>query len=99
MILGWTKLGEISSLDKFPQAFSRFAEDVDTRNLRSFQQLFFSFQIWGGKNAPLTWKQTRALKIEASKRGIGNTSIERDKRNRRHFRDVGSGRFVKRKSF
>lgn len=55
--------------------------------------------LWGGKYAPMTSKQTRALKIEASKRGIGNISVERDRKNRRHFRDVGSGRFVKRKSF
>ena len=86
-------------MDNFPQAFDRFEQDVDTRNIKSFQQLFLSYRVWGGKYAPMTKKQTTALKHEASKRGIGNTSVERDRKNRKHFRDVGSGRFVKRKSF
>ena len=87
------------SLDKFPQAFDRFEEDVDTRNIRSFQQLFFESQTWGGRQTPMTRRQTEAQRHEASKRGKGNTSVERDRKNRRHFRDIGSGRFVKRKSF
>jgi hypothetical protein len=51
--------------------------------------------IWGGKYTPMTRKQIRALKREAVVRGIGNISVERDKLNRIHYRDVGTGRFVK----
>ena len=86
-------------MDRFPEAFDRFEQDVETKYIKSFQQLFFSYMMWGGKYASMSRRQVIALKHEAIKRGIGNISVERDRLGRIHYRDVGTGRFVKKASF
>ena len=56
--------------EKFPEAFNRYEDDVDTSRIRSFQHLLLSFDMWGGKRFYPTEKQLKALAIEADKRGI-----------------------------
>jgi hypothetical protein len=96
-------------LDKFPEAFRRFEKDVDTRNIRRFQELRLSFSFWAGRNWKDTRKQNEALRIEARKRGFRVTEERRPtaKVGWRHetitvrgklrsiYRDVKTGRFIK----
>lgn len=56
-------------MDKFPEAYRRFEKVVDTKNIKKFEQLKLAFQSWNIKPY-LTQKQTRALGVEAEKRGI-----------------------------
>ena len=56
-------------MDKFPEAFRRFEKVVDTKNIKSFEQLRLAFESWNIKPY-LTSKQTHALGVEAEKRGI-----------------------------
>ena len=56
--------------DKFPEAFRRFEKQVDTKNIKNFEQLKLSFENWNIRPYGLTQKQTHALGVEAQKRGI-----------------------------
>lgn len=54
----------------FSEAYKRFKEKVDMSSLDNFEQLAFAFAKWGGKRAPLTKIQIRALKRQAQKDGF-----------------------------
>ncbi len=56
--------------DKFPEAFERFEERVDTRNIRSFSQLKAAFSSWAGFKWIDSPKQHKALRDEARKLNI-----------------------------
>ena len=36
-------------MDRFPEAFRRFEEDVNTEEIHSFQQLRLAFGSWAGR--------------------------------------------------
>jgi hypothetical protein len=57
-------------LDKFPEAFRRFEQVVDTDKFRTYQQLKLTFESWAGRNWQDTYRQNEALKVEARKHGI-----------------------------
>jgi hypothetical protein len=57
-------------MDKFPEAFQRFEQVVDTRRIRSFRALLIAFKFWSGRNWQGSKKQMLALAVEAQKRGI-----------------------------
>jgi hypothetical protein len=57
-------------MDKFPEAFERFERVVDTRRIRTFNQLLASFSHWAGRQWIGSHKQVEALKDEAEKLGI-----------------------------
>ncbi len=57
-------------MDKFPEAFKRFEEKVNTDNIETFRQLKLAFSSWGGRSGLLTLRQTDALEREARKLGI-----------------------------
>ena len=73
-------MGELLNLDKFPEAFERFEEVVDTDSFQSFRELRLGFSFWAGRNWKNTRKQNEALRIEAVKRGI---SVPRETPRRR----------------
>lgn len=89
-------------MDKFPEAFKTFEQDVNIKDIRTFSQLFFEFQQWGGKHAPMTHKQVSALRIEAIKHHVGDVeSISFRRKNKRvsYFRDLRNGRFISKKQY
>ena len=57
-------------MDKFPEAFKRFEQTVDTKNIVSFGQLVLVFRSWAGSKWKSSIRQVEALKREALKRGI-----------------------------
>jgi hypothetical protein len=56
--------------DKFPEAFSRFQQDVPTRQIETFNQLTLAFASWAGQKWRDTSRQLDALAIQARKLGI-----------------------------
>lgn len=77
----------------FKDAWENFSHDVDTSKIKTFQQLFYQFMMWGGKHTPMTKKQTDALKYQAYKNHIGYIDVRKDRRGINHYRNVGTGRF------
>lgn len=57
-------------MDKFPQAFERFEEDVDVREIRSFRELRLAFSFWAEYKWKDTPRQIKALRVEARRVGI-----------------------------
>ena len=84
---------------KFWEAFENFKKDVETQDVKSFQQLWFQFMIWGGGHTPMTHKQTEALKYQAYEKKIGYVSVEQDERRGRVYRNVGNGQYVSREEY
>jgi hypothetical protein len=60
-------------MDKFPEAFNRFEEDVETDNLESAQELISEFAFWAGKRWINSRAQLEAIKREAKKLGFDIT--------------------------
>lgn len=56
-------------MDKFPEAFRRFEDVVDTDRIHSYSQLKSAFETWTFQKK-LTYKQDQALQIEAKRIGI-----------------------------
>ena len=52
-------------MDKFPEAFRRFENDVDIGRLESYRQLTLSFRWWAGQRWKGTTRQWSALNSEA----------------------------------
>jgi hypothetical protein len=63
--------------DRFPEAFRRFEQQVNTRNIETFRQLTLAFERWAGRNWIPTYKQLDALAREARKRGIPTEDLSR----------------------
>ena len=57
-------------MDKFPEAFKRFKEKVNTDNIESWNQMQLAFASWAGSKWRPTWRQTDALHIQAKRLGI-----------------------------
>jgi hypothetical protein len=57
-------------MDKFPEAFRRFEQKVDTDNIETWKQLQLVFGSWAGGKWKPTCKQTDALYIQAKRLGI-----------------------------
>lgn len=56
--------------DKFPEAFRRFENKVDTSNIETWRQLQLVFASWAGGKWRPTWRQTDALHVQARRLGI-----------------------------
>jgi hypothetical protein len=98
-------------LDKFPEAFRRFEQVVNVKNIRSFSQLLLAFSLFAGKNWKGSRSQILALAVEARKRGIPVLVRQRAPsitavswrheivmvrgKRRGRFRDLKSGRFIR----
>lgn len=98
-------------MDEFPEAFERFEKRVYVDRMKTFDQLTLAFMRWAGKHWRGTSKQIEALKVEARRIGISVPPArpykprvraprtwrrETDKLGRIHFRDVLTGRFIRR---
>ncbi len=57
-------------MDRFPEAFRRFENDVDISRFESYHQLTLSFRWWGGEKWKGTAKQWEALNREAKRLGF-----------------------------
>lgn len=57
-------------MDKFPEAFKRFENDVDVGRFESYRQLTLAFRSWAGQRWKATTKQLRALNAEAENLGF-----------------------------
>jgi hypothetical protein len=57
-------------MDKFPEAFRRFEQKVDTGNIETWKQMQLVFGSWAGRKWRPTWRQTDALYLEAKRLGI-----------------------------
>ena len=75
-------------MDKFPEAFERFEEDVDVREIRSFRELRLAFSFWAGRNWKDTPRQIKALRVEARRVGI---PVRKPPRKVRVYRVYGMG--------
>jgi hypothetical protein len=90
-------------MDRFPEAFARFEEVVDVRKLQSFDELREAFEEWAGYTWIPTGRQLHALSIQAEGLGLLHraptwrvTYVTVRGRPQERFRDIRSGRFVKR---
>jgi hypothetical protein len=57
-------------MDKFPEAFRRFEQKVNTDNIETWKQLQLVFGSWAGGKWRPTCKQIDALHIQAKRLGI-----------------------------
>src|SRR3990172_7482626 len=66
----------IKFMDRFPEAFDRFENDIDIYDLESASELISSFAHWAGFRYIGTQKQLNAIRKESEKRKLGfNWSI------------------------
>jgi len=94
-------------MDEFPEAFERFEKRVYVDRIKTFDQLTLAFMRWAGKHWRGTSKQVEALKVEARRIGIPVPPVyrptkvektwrfEKDRLGRTHYRDLSTGRFIK----
>ena len=61
--------------DRFPEAFSRFEQDVDVEQFDDYRQLAYAFSHWAGKRWRDTYLQNRALKREGKKLGFEDAQL------------------------
>jgi len=83
-------------LDKFPEASRRFEKRVDTSRIKSFDHLQLTFSWWAKKQWTASKKQVKALRVEARRIGIISWRPEKDTLGRIHYRDLLTGRFIRR---
>jgi hypothetical protein len=57
-------------MDKFPEAFKRFKEDVNVNRINTFKQLTLAFSSWSPKKWRGTSRQMDALAVQANRLGI-----------------------------
>lgn len=80
-------------MDKFPEAFQRFEQNVNTDEIRSFNELRMVFGHWAGSKWKETPRQIQALKIEAARLRIGRMPMKpRYVKPRVYRRKFGRGR-------
>lgn len=57
-------------MDRFPEAFERYEQQVDIRRIESYRQLTLTFRWWAGEKWKGTVKQWDALNREARRLGF-----------------------------
>ncbi len=62
-------------MDRFPEAFRRFEQDVDVDDFENYQQLAYAFSHWAGKRWIDSYKQNLALKREGKRLGFENAKL------------------------
>lgn len=55
-------------MDKFPEAFERYEDKIETKDIKTFNQLQVSFKQWAKSKGTMTKKQRRALAIEGKEK-------------------------------
>lgn len=77
-------------MDKFPEAFERFENDVDIGRFVSYMELTSAFRWWAGEKWIGTPRQWEAFNAEAEKIGFPVPDLFREE-----FREArGSGSYV-----
>lgn len=89
----------------FEEAFERFEKSKNLKGVKTFHELKEMFQNWGGKNAPLTRKQEKALAIEGENKLDIDIHVREEKyfdrksnQIKTRYRDVITGSFTKQNS-
>ena len=54
-------------VDRFPEAFKRFEEDVDVESFDNYKQLAYAFAHWSGKRWRDSYRQNLALKKQGKR--------------------------------
>ena len=57
-------------MDRFPEAFERFENDVDIGLIESYQHLTMAFRSWAGEKWKGSYRQWKALNEEAENLGF-----------------------------
>ena len=57
-------------MDRFPEAFERFENDVNVDRLTSYSELMYSFRWWAGEKWKGTTRQWIAFNTEAERLGF-----------------------------
>jgi predicted solute-binding protein len=66
-------------MDRFPEAFKRFEEVVDTSKIKSFRQLKLAFATWAGRKWKESPLQLQALRVQAERlRLVGAIEVSRE---------------------
>jgi hypothetical protein len=80
-------------MDRFPEAFRRFENDVDVSRFESYHQLTLSFRWWAGERWKGTHRQWEALNREAENLGFNEHNGYRqtiwEKRHSDYYYHVG----------
>jgi hypothetical protein len=91
-------------MDRFPEAFERFEEVVDVDSIASFGELREEFAWWAGEKWFNTSRQLHALSTEAERLGLLPRSVLWRYESVRvrgrvlyRYRDIRTGRFIKRR--
>ena len=77
-------------MDKFPEAFRRFENDVDISKFESYHQFTTAFRWWGGQRWKGTDKQWRALNREAENLGFNVPNVYREAIREKRYTDFYS---------
>lgn len=83
-------------MDKFPEAYRRFEQAVNTKGVKEFAQIELMFSGWAGKKWRPTQKQSLALAREADKRNIKNVTVTEWVVKSKHRRLTASARWNRR---
>ena len=75
-------------MDKFPEAFRRFENDVDISRFESYHQFTIAFRWWGGQGWKGTVKQWRALNREAENLGFNVPDVYRESMRGKRYSEV-----------
>jgi hypothetical protein len=78
----------MTDMDKFPEAFRRFENDVDISKFESYHQFITAFRWWGGQRWKGTAKQWRALNREAENLGFNVPNVYRDSMRGKRYSEV-----------
>jgi predicted glycosyltransferase involved in capsule biosynthesis len=80
-------------MDRFPEAFRRFENDVDVGRFESYHQLTLSFRWWAGGKWKGTCRQWEALNKEAENLGFNVPDFYREAiREKRYYQFYDRGR-------
>jgi predicted glycosyltransferase involved in capsule biosynthesis len=74
-------------MDKFPEAFRRFENDVDVGRLESYHQLTLSFRWWAGQRWKGSYRQWNALNAEAENLGFHVPDVYREAIREKRYTD------------
>ena len=78
-------------MDRFPEAFERFENDVDVGQFESYHQLTMAFRWWAGERWRGTHRQWEALNAEAENLGFEPPDFIREELEERRVSRYSSG--------
>jgi hypothetical protein len=80
-------------VDRFPEAFERFEEDVDVSKFKDYRELALAFSQWAGKRWRDSYKQNLALRKQGRRLGFKDAELPK------YFRRRATSRYGKHRGF